>query len=217
MWRIRALSSFGLVVVVSAAFLALGLTGWLDSGTYGALTGGVQAIGVVVALALGTATLRSDSRDRRVDRVLALHQELFGGEVQAARIRLVNHMRSGSSRRAKVVSRADLADGSLAEYSSSSVYLPRRDANVLLRFFERANAARLAKAVYLPLYATLIGGHAAWWDKAIRYDRSWPARQHLAELGSWAHDYARINQSRHPNLALWLSRIDDDFEGSTND
>ena len=57
----------------------------LNSGQYQALGSGVQAVGVLVALALGVSTLQADSKDRRVDRVITYHSQISGGELQLAR------------------------------------------------------------------------------------------------------------------------------------
>jgi hypothetical protein len=54
---------------------------WLNSGQYAALAGAIQALAVAPAVAIAAATLYRDSHDRRVDRVLAFHQELMSGEV----------------------------------------------------------------------------------------------------------------------------------------
>lgn len=62
------------ILIVPAAFLS--------SGRYSAFASGVQAAGVLVALILALITLDADRHDKRVDRVLALHQELVTGEIE---------------------------------------------------------------------------------------------------------------------------------------
>jgi hypothetical protein len=107
----RAVVGIGVVTVATIALLALGLTGWVGPSTYSSLTAGVQAVGVVIALGLGAATLMRDNRDRRVDRVLALHQELMTGDVWQARYCLVRHLRKlGQDGKSRAVSRQELID-----------------------------------------------------------------------------------------------------------
>src|SRR4051812_39242888 len=60
-------------------------------------------------------------------------------------------------------------------YRSGSKYdnndeSPNEDRAVLLRYFERADAARLAGIVNPALFHTLIGPHALWWDAALWND-----------------------------------------------
>ncbi|MBV1853396.1 hypothetical protein [Catellatospora tritici] len=183
-----------------SAVLAAGV-GWtvlallLDRGAYDALTGGVQAVGVVAALGLAAATLARDNRDRRVDRVLALHQELMTGDLWQARQRLVTHLtklgqdqrKKGEPDRVRRVTRTDLRrDGDASVYADGTGS-PRIDADLIVRFFERAEAARRTHSLHLPLFGELIGRHALWWNVAlIADDRTWTSRQSLTELADWA-------------------------------
>ena len=80
--------SIGLVAVV----VFTGSIFLLNSDQYQALASGVQAVGVLVALALGVSTLQADSKDRRVDRVIAYHSQISGGELQLARQRLIEYL-----------------------------------------------------------------------------------------------------------------------------
>jgi hypothetical protein len=118
---------------------------FLNSGQYQAFTGGVQALGVVAALVIAVATIASDRTDRQVDRVLQLQEELLGSDLYGVRTRLVRHLREhaleGKTRR---VSLSELTgDPQLSKYDDAdSAFDPRRDASRLLRYFEKANAAR---------------------------------------------------------------------------
>jgi hypothetical protein len=202
------------LAALAALLIALGMTNLVPASRYQAITSGVQAVGVIIALGLGVATLRGDSKDRRVDRVLALQQELVSGELQAARGRLIRHLRRhGANGKLLTVSGFDLDDQtSLGRYSDDPDARPRGDLNLLLRYFERANALRSAKAVDLPLFADLVGGHALWWDTAVKPEPDWPTRQHLTELGTWVRIYFHDHQSRNPLLQRWTNNIERDFE-----
>ena len=172
---------------------------YLTTGQYAALAGGVQAFGVVVALGLASYTLRSDSKDRRVDRTLAFHADLVSGEIHAARVRLVEHLRrNGQNHRVRPTTIDELRNHPrFSAYENDSAHLPAQDANILLRHFERANVARIAGAVHAPLFHELIGRHAVWWVLAIQTDISaHPLQKQLVELANWAEDYARS----HPEL-----------------
>jgi hypothetical protein len=71
---------------------------WLDPIQYQGYVLAFQAVGILATLGIATVTFRGDSRDRRVDRVLALHNELTSGEVGAARRRLAAHLRQHGPR-----------------------------------------------------------------------------------------------------------------------
>jgi hypothetical protein len=202
------------VVTAVIAVLAVGVTGAMSHDSYNALTGGLQAIGVVIALGLGAATLMRDSHDKRLDRVLALHQELMTGDLWRARHRLVAHLgRLGRAGRTRIVTREELrSDPELSHYLDVPDARPLDDADLLMRFFERANAARTGTAVEQRLFADLIGRHSLWWDLAFARDDQWLTRQGLTDLATWCTSYVRDTASRRPDLLQWLTALDKDFE-----
>lgn len=220
----RARQSHTLIVIIFVLALALLVPGWFWPDNYVALMAGVQAIGVVVALTVAALTLQADSRDRRVDRVLALHQELVTGEVQAARVALVRHLRRRPDRRAISVSLERLdKDPELSRYAEDSEHpsgdrsrTPGLDARLLLRFFERADAIRTSGAAYLPLYAELIGGHALWWSKHLipSSDGSSGLTRAVCNIGEWLEGYAQSHPG-NPLLTESVQHIDDTFQDST--
>jgi hypothetical protein len=190
MW-VRRLASLTWPWAIAAAGLALlvaGVTGAMSQSAFNVVTASLQAVGVVLALGLGAATLRRDSHDRRVDRVLALNQELMSGELWHARQRLAEHfktLRAGPADAFGVVTRDQLfGDPAIGKYASAEG-VPGEDVDRLVRFFERANSALATRAVEPDLFAQLIGRHANWWDHAIAYDPNWTTRIPLAELSTW--------------------------------
>jgi hypothetical protein len=211
-------SRFQKAILATSAVLLVGL-GLIVAGIYsdqifGKVATGLQAIGVVVALSVAAATLLTDSKDRRLDRVLDLHKELTSGEAHQARARVVDHLRSlGSNGKARPVShRAFIDDQAVANYSSTLERKPRLDLNIIIRFFERANSARLAEAVHLQTFAILVGGHALWWDRAIiEQPTEFGAITHLRQLASWTRVYASHRLVDDPNMTRWLAHVDSDF------
>lgn len=158
---------------------------------------GIQAAGVIAALAYAARSLHADNHDRRVDRVLDLHEMLISGDINDARARLVQHLRSlGVDGRARTVRVAQLEqDRGLSTYRrpEDAPHQPSRDLALILRFFERANGARTAGSTYEPLFHQLIAGHAGWWDLAIVEDPSRVDSRPLGalrDLARWGNDYA---------------------------
>ena len=210
--RAAVTSSRGLLaaaaLLISALLTAL-VVAWplLRPDQYQALAAGIQALVVVVALLVALVTLLSDSRDKRIDRVIALNESLMGPDVWPARQRIARHLwYHGPDRdagRMREVSLSDLDNIALlsqygAAYESEhSKFRPREDARILLRFFERANSARIGGAVDEALFHELIGRHAVWVALAFSKDRaSYVAVvEPLYELSDWANDY----QERHQN------------------
>lgn len=153
-------------IAVGLAFLLVLTTPalWLNNGQYTALATAVQAFGVVVALGLATETLITDSRDKKTDRTLDLHAQLvLSGPLNTARVRLVDHLRKhGSDRQVISVTRDDLTpekNGRFSAYADGDA-IPVHDTNLVLRFFERANAALAAGIIDYPLFHELLAGHA---------------------------------------------------------
>lgn len=128
------------LLLVGIAFALIVPVPLLDAQRYAAYAAGLQALGVLVALILAGVALRSDRHDKQVDRVLLLHSELVNGETQAARIRLVDHLRrcgGGQHMRSVTLSELQRAPG-LSGYRDNRTSTPLHDANTVLRFFERA-------------------------------------------------------------------------------
>jgi len=184
----------------------------LNAQRYAAYSAALQAIGVLFALILAGMALNSDRHDKRVDRVLQLHSELVNGETQAARIRLIDHLRRWGEGQVRIVTRDELLNTpGLSAYQDGSNFSPMQDANNVLRFFERANAAVKWSSVYEPLFHRLIIRHARWWDVVLRESsETWAGRDALSELTAWGLAY----EARHPDLAYlasWQASRDRDF------
>jgi len=182
---------------------------------YTAYTSAIQAFGVVIALGLGVWTLKTDSRDRRVDRVLALHQELTTGEVGEARSRLAHHLGAGSEPRViRRASRNQLkSDPALQNYKPLvEGQSPDHDLTLLLRFFERVHVAQLRGSLDDLMLTALIGRHVDWWDSAIdREERA--ARLPMAQLSDWTNSYAE-RHSTNRALENWGRTRSHDFPDS---
>ena len=185
----------------------------LNAQRYAAYSAALQAIGVLFALILAGMALNSDRHDKRVDRVLLLHSELVNGDTQAARIRLIDHLRRwGEGQQVRMVTRDELLNTpGLSSYQDGCRFNPTQDANNVLRFFERANAAVKWSSVYEPLFHRLIIRHARWWDAALQESpETWAGRDALSELTAWGLAY----EARHPDLAYlasWQANRDRDF------
>lgn len=205
------------VVITGSTVILLGLTGSLGDREYSVLTNGLQAVGVVLALGLGAATLRRDSHDRRVDRVLGMHQELMTGDLWGARHRLAAHLRRLGNGQVTPLSRADVhgKDGK-ASYGADHPYAkPVDDIDLLLRFFERANSALTAGAVDQALLAELIAVHAIWWNRAIQPDPGWLTRTPLDELSQWFHRYIDGLPPGDARRTRWVQSVNRDFPPPT--
>lgn len=185
----------------------------LSASQYSAVASTVQAIAVIPAIGVAALALISDSRDKRVDRVLDLHKEFTSGDVQAAKGRLSLHLRAhGINGRVRPTSREELThDPALSKYSSNHNFRPRADLDLILRFFERTNAARIAQTIDAPMLVELIGRHAAWWDLAIVETRDEVPRAPLRELAIWANDFVHSNRSRYSSFRNWGQNRDREF------
>lgn len=196
-----------------------------DTAYWGAVVGGIQAAVVVMVLVIGLWTLRRDSRDRRVDRVYALHKELTVGEVGASRARLGSYLRKGNPTHrendaADLVARVTLSDLRDCVYArqppeadknvEEPFAQPRRDATMVLRFFERAWAARTGDSLDDAMFCALIGRHATWWDDAISSLKVTTGRRPLLTLAAWANDY-QAKHPKSPGLENWRNTREEDF------
>lgn len=203
---------------------------WLAPDRYQAYTSALQAVGVLATLGIAAATLRGDSRDRRVDRVLELHHELISGETGAARTRLGAHFRRNGTKPWVLQATIDqLADSKshLSKYQDASIKrrrwvrrqpawppeTPRDDAALLLRFFERAWLAQATGSLDDSMCASLIGTHAGWWNRAILPSPG-SMRAALAEFADWADRFAE-SHAPESRFAGWGKTRQKDFPPPT--
>jgi hypothetical protein len=159
----------------------------VDSGWVAALAGFVQALAVVPAVIIAAMTLSRDRKDRRVDRVLALYEELVG-DLDDVRREVVDRVRLNRLRlKGERISQSIGTEepGSAAD----------KQVGKLLRFFERAEAMRVARSVDMRLLTDLVGSHAAWWDIAIVYDETSKARRALHRLALASNQYAEVRRA----------------------
>ena len=172
---------------------------------YGAVASIVQAVAVIPAIVIAAIALTNDSRDKRVDRVLDFHKELNSGYVQDAMARLSGHLRGHSDDgKIRPTSGQELRDDPvLSKYRSCRDPSPWDDAGTISLFFQRANAARVAHTVYLPLMAELIGRSAAWWSLAIRDPGYGISLSPMRELGAWTDKFAADSSHRDPRVREW--------------
>lgn len=208
------------VLVWTALVLLPGV--WWDPQKYSAWASGLSAFAVALALGLAVVTLRTDVKDRQVDRTLALHAELTSGEINEARVRLVDHLRAhgqvdaSGHRRPARASVAELRGTTgLGVYNQGVGSTPKSDLSQLLRFFERARLVREAGSIDEPLFVELIGRHAGWWNCALVRNSDWGSRRTLMELGLWCDGFAERNESRYPYLARWGKARSNDFGSKT--
>lgn len=201
-----------LVAVIVVALVAP--IPFLTSQRYSAYASGVQAVGVLIALILAMLTLGADRHDKQVDRVLTLHAELVTSDVQDSRLRLIDHLRRrGGGDRIRGVTRDELQkDPLLSVYVKDADHTPFHDANTVLRFFERANAAIKAKTVYEPLFHELIIRQVLWWDRALLPSATpWVGRTALTELTAWGHQYQQTHGAHLEYLEAWHINRNNDF------
>lgn len=211
--RRRSLLLLAVATGLAAVVLAPGL--WWTEAQFEAWTAGVQAVGVMVGLSLGVATLIGERSDRQVDRTLALHLELTDGSTSEARIRLVDHIRAHSNGPlVRPISERQLKNRKdpIAKYATRGAdSTPRRDTAKLIRFFERAWMAQQAGAVNEPLFVELIGRQAAWWNLAIDVEHS-NSKKNLNDLATWANEFALRYRDKYPFLADWGATRLRDFQ-----
>ncbi|MGI5245691.1 hypothetical protein [Dactylosporangium sp. CA-139066] len=165
----------------------------MDANLVAALAGVIQAAGVIPAVVVGAMALRGDRNDRQVDRVLELHRELVGGDLNDDRHELTVVAKSLGKPIPQPVPLKDSAD--------------KNDVRVVrvLRFFERVEAIRISGAANVPLLVELLGRHAAWLDVALAYDDSSNPRRAMHSLANASNEFAnsRRNVDRYPYLAEW--------------
>lgn len=192
---------------------------WLDPTQYQGYVLAFQAVGILATLGIATVTFRGDSRDRRVDRVLALHNELTSGEVGAVRRRLAAHFRQHGPRDGSKQWVLQTTTEQLKKRSDLSRYrddglkqTPSEDAAVLLRFFQRAQLAQATGSLDDYMCASLIGAHAGWWNLAIQHSgKSEPMKTALNELATWANNFAK-SHSKESQFKNWGETRKEDFK-----
>jgi hypothetical protein len=176
----------------------------------------LQTIGLVATVLFAAAgirvageTLRSDQRDRRVDRVLAFHEELTGsGPTGVARSRLARFLREQGGPGSVVlqVGREQLVeDPRVQTYSrgtAAGASTPHTDLTLILRLFERIRISQVAESLDDHLLASLIGRHAGWWDLAIADDDKDTLRIPLERLAEWCDAYRDENPNQ-PGFENW--------------
>jgi hypothetical protein len=191
---------------------------WLDADHYSAYAAGFQAFGIVIAFLVGAFAIYTDGRDRRVDRVYSLQQELTLGELDDARRRLYDHLKehSGSGPPWRRYSPEELrGDPALNHYSGPHQdFTPRSDLGHLLRFFERARLVREAGSADDAVFVELIGRHACWWSCVIKNENR-KSRKGLMELAVWADGFANKNKNRYDYLQDWGKTRMEDFGSLT--
>jgi hypothetical protein len=170
----------------------------------------VQAVGVLIALALGVSTLQADSRDRRVDRVIAYHSQISGGDLRLARKHLIEHFMGRSPAGVMpVLSWADLRSQSKTIGYADSAESPLRDAQRLLEYFEGVWDAHNSGATEDRLLFLLLGGYVTWWDRALSEADPYLSRS-LHEFAGWVSDVASGTPER-TRVADWQEGITRDF------
>ena len=204
-------------LAVIGGFATLGLAAHLyDATDFTAWATGISAAAVVFSVLLAVFTLLRDSQHRQVDRTIAFHEALTEGEVQAARTRLVRHLRQNASDGlvAQVSKKAlDLPPHDRYAKSDDPEVRPSTDARLLLRFFERAAAANREGALNAALVHRLICPHAYWWFMALRHDEAdpWTSRLALDDITKWGVYYEKKHAKRVGYKAEWDRNRAQDF------
>jgi hypothetical protein len=164
----------------------------VDPDWIAAIAGVAQGIGVLPAVVIGALALRGDRNDRKVDRVLALHEELTG-ELDEVRRAVTTRIAANGKPIAQPL------------IYKQPGHPTDREIGQLLRFFERVEAVRLAESIHMPLLTELVGRHAAWLDIAILYIADSKSRQALHDFATAANDFAQRNltNKKYPYLQGW--------------
>jgi hypothetical protein len=220
-WRSRY-TAVALIGVVAWTLLVALPGAWWPPDKYSAWATGLSTFAVVLALTLAIVTLRTDVKDRQVDRTLSLHAELTSGEINDARLRLVDHLREHGSTNSsghRMPRRASVkelhADSGIGIYGPSLQGNPKDDLSKILRFFERARLVRDAGSADDPLFVELIGRHACWWNCVLVRDSSRGPRRNLMQLGLWCDAFADKHKRRYSYLAGWGDARTSDFGSKT--
>lgn len=221
-------------LLVSAVALAVFLpANWLAPGRYGAYAAGIQAAGVLLALIFAYITLTAQNRAAadalrsqveldRVSRTLGFHEAMVSGEIQGARIRLIDLLRDRGVAQAPLRVSFETLRG--FEYSSTNsgpmqwgesyLHTPMHDIHILLRFFERAEPALELGLVNEALLHKLLGRHIAWWDETLDRDEGEAVRYALSELADWVWNYIQSHPDRSTYVSNWIKNMAKDFPNS---
>jgi hypothetical protein len=206
-----------LLIALSTVFLIIIFVpiAFLTSQKFSSYASAIQALGILIAIIIAVTTLRSDSRDRKVDRTLALHEELSTGSVGSARRRLGLHIREigGLQNPITGVLITDFRDANgISTYSPpfNNESDPYTDAELIVRFFERCRMVLYSESIDELIFVKLIGRQAAWWDNAFSPDGT-NARRALAEVSEWATAFAESHKERFPYFANWGNTRKYDF------
>jgi hypothetical protein len=204
-WRRRRPYLVGIIIGFAILIVLLVSASVLSASQYGALASTIQAIAVIPAIAIAAISLNNDGHDKRVDRVLDFHKEINSGYVQDAMTRLSGHLRERSADgRVRPISREELRnDPILSKYKSDRDSNPWADAGIIQTFFQRANAARVAQTVDMPLMAELVGRSAAWWSLAINDPGFGISLSPMRELAAWTDKFAADNHRKFPSMREW--------------
>jgi hypothetical protein len=222
---------YALVVVAMLAVFAPAF--WLVPERYAAYASGVQAAGVLLALIFAYVTLSSQNRAAaeslksqveldRVSRTLGFHEAMVSGEIQGARIRLIDHLRSlGVAQAPLRVSLKNLRSDEYAstgpdsrEWGENYRHTPFHDVSIVLRFFERAEPALKMGLVDEVLFHRLLGRHIAWWDETIERDEGEAVRYALSGLADWVWEFIQQHPDRSAYAANWVKNLVKDFPQS---
>ena len=207
-----------LLLVVLWALVVAGPSHWWGPAKYGAYATGLSTFAVALALLIAAVTFRSDVRDRKVDRTLALHAELTTGDTNDARLRLVRALRElprcGAGH--LVPARYSLFDegGSLSEHETGLESLPINDRSDLLRFAERARMAWDSGSVDDAMFVELIGRHLTWWNCALEDSNASTGRRALMSVAKRCDSYADRHKD-HAYFADWGVTRTRDFGSMT--
>lgn len=220
------------LLVAAAALAVLVPAYWLTPSRYDAYAAGIQAAGVLLALVFAYITLTAQNRAAaealqsqveldRVTRTLGFHEAMVSGEIQGARIRLIDLLRDhGVSQSPLQVSFATLrgfeytVSSGPAQWGDSYLHTPIHDIHIVLRFFERAEPALALGLVNEALFHKLLGRHIAWWDETIDRDEGEAVRYALSQLADWVWNYIQQNPSRSVYVSNWIKNLAKDFPNS---
>jgi hypothetical protein len=104
----------------------------------------------------------------------------------------------------------------LSRYADHSDKSPLDDANLIVRFFARVNASRVAGSLDDSLLVELIGRNATWLNMAITPDPDELFREPLYLLATWADQFAAMHHHKYLYLADWGARRARDFDSDVD-
>jgi hypothetical protein len=185
---------------------------WLSAEQFSAWAAGIGSFFGAGSLVVAAAAILNGNAGHRLDRTVLLHEQFVSGELQAARLRLGDHLREVSNDGwVYQPTQSELrSGGKLGSYAHNSSHSPREDASRIVRYFERAYETLRANSVYEPFFLRTIGREACWWARAFERDStSSSAQQALQNLAKWADAYeARLRSESIPD---WGQQREKDF------